>query len=318
MSTDAPRGTRAFDGAVRERLDEIRRRRSLRRLKQTLGLLVAAVAFYGAYTTVGFSIATLVQYWPQFTEALGGYFPTTTVLGVPVIDVGRYWRFVVAEDLFRLSVVTVAMAFTGTLLGLPGALLLGTLGSERVTPFPFNFVFRTTMSVIRAIPALVWALIFIPLGGVTPFTGTLAIAVDTMGYLGRLFTDELEEIDDGPVEGVRSTGASESQTIYFGMLSQVMRQYIAWTMYIFELNVRIAITLGLIGAGGLGYVLMIQRQTFQYTNMMAAIFVSVALILAIEMTSQRVRSRLRADEETESVVELLRAFPRRTAEAMWR
>nr|WP_254547085.1 phosphonate ABC transporter, permease protein PhnE [Halomarina sp. BND7] len=299
-------------------MDEIRRRRSLRRLKQTLGLLVAAVAFYGAYTTVGFSIATLVQYWPQFTEALGGYFPTTTVLGVPVIDVGRYWRFVVAEDLFRLSVVTVAMAFTGTLLGLPGALLLGTLGSERVTPFPFNFVFRTTMSVIRAIPALVWALIFIPLGGVTPFTGTLAIAVDTMGYLGRLFTDELEEIDDGPVEGVRSTGASESQTIYFGMLSQVMRQYIAWTMYIFELNVRIAITLGLIGAGGLGYVLMIQRQTFQYTNMMAAIFVSVALILAIEMTSQRVRSRLRADEETESVVELLRAFPRRTAEAMWR
>jgi len=85
-------------------------------------------------------------------------------------------------------------------------------------------------------------------------------------------------------------------------------------MYIFELNVRIAITLGLIGAGGLGYVMMIQRQTFQYTNMMAAIFVSVVLLLSIEMTSQRIRSHLRNDE-TQGVLELLKGLPRRWAES---
>lgn len=316
MSTDTDTGDR-FGEQVHDSLDTIKRNKIVGWLGKLVALCALAVVFNQAYEAVGFSIGSLIQYWPEFEEALGEYFPTITVLGFPVINVGRYWEFVVAEDLFRQSIVTVSMAFVGTCLGLPGALVLGTLGSERIMPYPFNFVFRSTMSVIRAVPALVWALIFIPLGGVTPFTGTLAIATDTMGYLGRLFTDELEEIDTGPVEGVRSTGAGKTQTVYFGMLSQVLRQYIAWTMYIFELNVRIAITLGLIGAGGLGYVLNIQRQTFQYTNMMAAILVSVVLLLGIEMTSQRIRSHLR-DEETEGVLTLLRGLPQRMAEATWR
>ncbi|WP_231188398.1 phosphonate ABC transporter, permease protein PhnE [Haladaptatus sp. DYF46] len=318
MSLDTSTQSDSFDGNVRGRLETIRQQKRLRRLLYLVGFGFVMIAFGATYTVVGFSVTKLVAYWPAFADALGDYFPMTTVIGLPILDVGRYIDFILAENLLNLSVVTISMAFTGTLLGLPGALVMGTLGSERVTPFPFNFVFRITMSVIRAIPALVWALIFIPLGGVTPFTGTLAIAVDTMGYLGRLFTDELEEIDDGPVEGVQSTGANKKQTVYFGMLSQVIRQYIAWGMYIFELNVRIAITLGLIGAGGLGFVMNMQRQTFQYTNMMAAILVSVVLILAIEMTSQRIRSRLRDDTETKGFVEIIREFPVKTREAFAR
>jgi phosphonate transport system permease protein len=312
MSTDP---AERFDDAIVGRLHDIQTRRRIGWVLKIVAVVAVAVFFVLAYGVVGFSISEMMKYWPEFAQALAGYFPTTTYFGVvPFLDVGRYWQFIVAEKLFQQSIVTVSMAFLGTLLGLPGALLLGTLGSERIMPFPFNFVFRGTMSIIRAVPALVWALIFIPLGGVTPFTGTLAIATDTMGYLGRLFTDELEEIGDGPIEGIESTGAGKRQVVFFGMLSQVMRQYIAWAMYIFELNVRIAITLGLIGAGGLGYVMMIQRQTFQYTNMMAAIFVSVVLLLSIEMTSQRIRSYLRNDE-TQGVLELLKGLPRRWAES---
>ena len=311
MSTDSS----DFGKNVQNRLGDIKRKKRIGWVLKVGGVLGLALLFSQAYGVVGFSIADLVRYWPKFEMAIGEYFPTTTYFGVlPFLDFARYWQFIVAEKLFQQSVVTVSMALLGTVLGLPGALLLGTLGSGRITPFPFNFIFRGTMSVIRAVPALVWALIFIPLGGVTPFTGTLAIATDTMGYLGRLFTDELEEIDSGPIEGVKSTGASKRQTVYFGMLSQVLRQYIAWTMYIFELNVRIAITLGLIGAGGLGYVLNIQRQTFQYTNMMAAILVSVVLLVSIEMASQRIRSYLR-DDETEGFLELLKRVPRRWAES---
>jgi len=304
-----------FGKNVQNRLGDIKRKKRIGWALKVGGVLGLALLFSQAYGVVGFSITDLVRYWPKFEMAIGEYFPITTYFGVlPFLDFARYWQFIVAEKLFQQSVVTVSMALLGTLLGLPGALLLGTLGSGRITPFPFNFIFRGTMSVIRAVPALVWALIFIPLGGVTPFTGTLAIATDTMGYLGRLFTDELEEIDTGPIEGVNSTGAGKRQTVYFGMLSQVLRQYIAWTMYIFELNVRIAITLGLIGAGGLGYVLNIQRQTFQYTNMMAAILVSVVLLVSIEMASQRIRSYLR-DDETEGFLELLKRLPRRWAES---
>ncbi|WP_176819495.1 phosphonate ABC transporter, permease protein PhnE [Halopenitus persicus] len=300
-------------------MSEQHQQRRYRLLRGIVGVIALIVILTFAYGQVGFSVRELINYWPEFVTAAHDYFPTTTYFGiVPFLDFGRYWQFIDAANLFSLSVVTVSMAVGGTALGIPGALLLGTLGSERVTPFPLNFVFRALMSTIRAIPALVWALLFIPLGGVTPFTGTLAIAVDTMGYLGRLFTDELEEIESGPIEGVESTGANQRQTVFFGMLSQVFRQYIAWVLFILELNVRVAITLGLIGAGGLGYQLMIQRQTYQYTNMMAAVIVTILLVSSVEIVSQRVRARLRNDKEAPGTLEYLAGMPDRFAQSVFR
>jgi phosphonate transport system permease protein len=193
--------------------------------------------------------------------------------------------------------VTLAVAFAGSVLGMPAALLFGVMASERVVPYPFNFLFRGTMSLIRAIPGLVWFLILIPLGGVGPFTAALAIMIDTTGYLGRLFTDELEEISDGPIEGIRSTGASRSQVVSFGMLSQVFRQFIAWIAFDLEHNVRAAIGLGLIGGGGLGLELYVQRQTFHYTHMMACIIVIFLLAGSVELASQRIRSSLRDEDD---------------------
>jgi phosphonate transport system permease protein len=306
--------------AVEHRLSRLKRTKTIRRIWMGIGLLVFAMFMDFAIARVGFSIPELLAYFPEFLDALSEYFPPTTYFGViPFIDLGQYWMFIRSESLFSLAIVTFAMGFAGTVLGAPGALLLGVLGSERVVPYPFNFVFRGMMTVIRAIPALVWALIFIPLGGVSPFTGTLAIATDTIGDLGRLFTDELEEIESGPIEGIESTGAEKPQIIIFGMLSQVFRPFIAWTMYMFEINVRTAVSLGIIGAGGLGYMLQIQRQTFQYTNMMAVILTVVILVLAVEIISQRTRSYIRADDtESTTVIELITGLPERMARSMWR
>jgi len=195
---------------------------------------------------------------------------------------------------------TVAAGFTGTVLGFPFALVFGVLGSERVVPFPFNFLFRGTMSTIRAIPAIVWTLIYIPIFGISPATGVLAIATDTIGNLGRLFTDELEEIDDGPIEAVRSTGAGRVQVVLFGMLSQVTNSFIAWTLYILEINTRIAITLGVLGVGGLGMYINNQLglMDFGYQNAMAGIFMVIFIVLSIELVSSRIRARLRPGEDT--------------------
>jgi phosphonate transport system permease protein len=183
-----------------------------------------------------------------------------------------------------------------------------------VTPFPFNFLFRGIMSMVRAIPALIWVLIYIPLGGISPFTATLAIGTDTVGNLGRLFTDEIEEIDDGPIEGIQSTGATRPQVIIFGMLRQLLSPFIAWTLYILEINTRVAVTMGLVGGGGIGFTLLIQKRLFQFTNMMASILVILVLILSVELISQRVRSSLRNEESQPlwaHLLELLRTFPRR-------
>ncbi|RXK47840.1 phosphonate ABC transporter, permease protein PhnE [Halorientalis pallida] len=317
MSSDSsqPDGLRAYFGfdeqresPVDNKLRDLKRRKTLRRLWTGLGIVGFALLFSWSLDTVGFSLTELYVQLPEFAEALTEYFPPTTYFGfLPFIDVMQYWEFMVEAELFAASQVTVAIAIAGTALGLPAALFFGVMASERVVPYPFNFGFRMTMSIIRAIPALVWVLILIPLGGVGPFTATLAIMIDTTGYLGRLFTDELEEIADGPIEGIRSTGANKPQIVSFGMLSQVFRQFIAWIAFDLEHNVRVAISLGIIGAGGLGLELNIQRRTFHYTEMMACIILVVLLAGSVELLSQRLRSYLREDDDVEQTG-ILEAF----------
>ncbi|WP_340101476.1 phosphonate ABC transporter, permease protein PhnE [Salinibaculum salinum] len=297
------------DSPAEQKLQDMKRRKTRRRVWVLAGLIGTYLLFYASLLVIEFNLAELVGQFGQFREALAGYFPPTTYFGIPFIDLGAYASFIIEENLI-LSIeggqivwgamfVTMAVAFAGTVLGLPLALFFGVMSSERVIPYPFNFIFRGTMSLIRAIPGLVWFLILIPLAGVTPFTGALAIMVDTTGYLGRLFTDELEEIEDGPIEGIRSTGASRSQIVSFGMLSQVFRQFIAWIAFDLEHNVRAAIGLGIIGAGGLGLELYVQRQTFNYTEMMACIILIFLLAGSVELISQRVRSALREDDTVE-------------------
>ncbi|MFC7078623.1 phosphonate ABC transporter, permease protein PhnE [Haloarcula halophila] len=295
-----------------QKLQDLKRHKTKRRLWTLASVIGGGVVFYFSLVVIEFDLAMLFNQIPQFVDALYGqnnYFPPGELFGIPFVDLGAYWSFMMEENLiltieggriiWGAMFVTLAVAFAGSVLGLPTALVFGVMASERVIPYPFNFAFRATMSLIRAIPGLVWFLILIPLGGVGPFTAALAIMIDTTGYLGRLFTDELEEIEDGPIEGIRSTGANRSQVVSFGMLSQVFRQFIAWIAFDLEHNVRAAIGLGLIGGGGLGLELYVQRQTFHYTNMMACIILIFLLAGSVELISQRVRSYLREEDDVE-------------------
>jgi len=180
-------------------------------------------------------------------------------------------------------------------------------------------VFRWVLGHIRSVPGRVWALIYVPLGGISPVTATLAIGTDTIGELGRLLTAELEEIDDGPIEGISSTGAGKPQVITFGMITQIVRPFIAWSMFILENNVRSAVGLGIIGAGGLGVTLSIEQQTFKFTNMMATILFIVVLVLSVEMVSQRTRSYLRGDDDDEqsSLYDRIVGLPKRLSNSLF-
>jgi phosphonate transport system permease protein len=346
---DAAAGATADEGRLSEQLDRIRTARKRRAVGGVALLALLGVLFVQSLSAAG-TLST--QYTTGFfLESLRDFFPLTTYFGfLPFIDFGQYLDYIGQRNLlfasdisllwtdpvqlasevsaliadegifsvFGVAGITLAMGFAGTILGFPLALLFGVLGSERVTPFPFNFIFRGTMSAIRAIPALVWILIYIPLAGLTPVSAVLAIGTDTVGNLGRLFTDELEEIEDGPIEAMKTTGADRAQTVTFGMLSQVTTPYIAWTLYIFEINVRIAVSLGVYGAGGLGQVVETQVGLFQFTNAMATLLCIFLLIISVELLSQRVRARLRADTEAMSIKELIFGFPKRFAESLMR
>ncbi|APW97315.1 phosphonate ABC transporter, permease protein PhnE [Halobiforma lacisalsi AJ5] len=289
------------DTSVEQRLEQIRLTRRVRWVLYGLLTIVFAGTLYGSLILLEFSLVDLYRQWPSFADRLARYTPN--------------WGFIVERNLPLESVITLAMGFAGTILGIPLALLLGVLGSGRVTPYPFNFIFRSIMGVSRAIPALVWFLIFIPLSGLTAVTSTIAIGVSTIGNLGRLFTDELEEVEDGQIEAMETTGASKSQTVVFGMISQVKTSFIAWTLYIFEVNVRQAVTLGLLGGGGIGVVIQVQQDLRAYGNMMAGIVVVLVLIVVVEMGSQRLRSYLRDDEEADGLIELVVSIPQRMAES---
>jgi len=299
-----------------------------RRVKQGLTLLLLVTILATTYFGLGFvrfEVDEIVAGVPGFLEFIGAFFPpnfeaftlytrNNGVTGLDglvasVVNPGSFAESLRSGrlTLVKASVVTLLLGFLGTVLGFLPALFFGVLGSEQVTPFPFNFIFRGVMSAIRAIPAIVWIFLFVPFGPPSQATAVLAIATDTIGNLGRLFTDELEEIEEGPIEAIESTGASRTQTIGFGMLSQVSRSYIAWTLYILEINTRIAISLGVVGAGGLGLYIRNQQDLLQFQNTAAGIVMVFVVVLSIELLSSRIRARLRPGEhESKGLVESLR------------
>jgi len=332
--------------SIRRQFENIR----LTRRRRVIGWLtligvIGYLLFQGAAATTLFGQELR---WNAFADALGRYFPVTSYSGIPFLDLGQYidfiinlnllydpqigglllqwppdlWGFFVTElgmfSVFGQAGITLAMGFVGTLLGFPLALLFSILASERVTPFPFNFIFRAIMSFIRAIPAIVWALLFVPLASLSPVPATLAIGLNTVGNLGRLFVEDLEELEEGPIEAMQTTGASSTQIVFFGMLSQVRTSFIAWTLYIFEINVRSAVTVGVLGAGGLGGIVAAQRAQFNFTNLMATLLCIFLLIMTVEIFSQRLRARLRSDDETRGLWELVTGFPQRMAESAMR
>jgi len=310
-------------------LTRIERRIAVRRGLGVVGVAVAALVVYFGTGFLGtrpvpeivrfaqfdFFFAEFLKYaQPTFVDLtfytqeneIGGLGAILATLARPmtVVDTVGSLR---SSLIVSAVVMTLAIGIVGTILGFPFALFFGVFGSERVTPFPFNFLFRGVMSTIRAIPALVWVFIYAALVPLSPLTAMLAVATDTVGNLGRLFTDELEEIEEGPIEAVSSTGASRLQVINFGMLSQVSTSFVAWTLYILEINTRIAISLGVVGAGGLGQYIQQNLNLFNSYRAGAGLVTLLALVLSIELLSSRLRARLRPSEhDSKSFLDSLR------------
>jgi len=315
MSSDSPDST---DPAVREKLTALNRVRHLQYVLWIAILgFVSGVTYWGL-GFIGFQPGVIANRFPAMYDFITqGFFPPdfqnftiytkdNDITGLEAIPASfRNWGQPIIESfasprlsLVKASLVTLLLGFMGTVIAFPFALILGVLGSERVTPFPFNFIFRGTLSAIRAIPAIVWIFLYIPIGPPSQITAVLAIGTDSIGNLGRLFTDDLEEIDEGPIEAIRSTGASGPQTISFGMLSQVSRSFIAWTLYILEINTRIAISLGVVGAGGLGLMIRNSQDLFEFQQTAAGLIMVFIVVLGIELISSRIRARLRPGEHS--------------------
>lgn len=197
------------------------------------------------------------------------------------------WRLYVSQ-----MWLTIQIALWGTFLAIILAVPFGFLCARNVAPAPVVWVCRRLMDILRSVNELVMGTIFLVAVGLGPFAGVMALALHTTGVLAKLFSEAVEQIDPGQVEGVRVTGARRLSELTWGVVPQVMPLWTSYGLYRFESNARSATVLGLIGAGGIGQVLFDTINGFQYAKTAAIAIVIVIAVALIDMLSQVIRKRL--------------------------
>jgi len=155
---------------------------------------------------------------------------------------------------------------------------------------------RRALDFNRTVPELVFALIFVYSFGLGPVPGVLAIAVHTIGALGKLFAEVVENIDMRPVEGVAASGGSWVQQIRFAVLPQVQSNFLSYALLRFEINVRSATIMGFVGAGGIGDTLLIAIRNFYYSDVSAILLLIIATVMCIDSGTEKLRHRLLGGE----------------------
>ena len=197
------------------------------------------------------------------------------------------WRLLVAQ-----MWQTIQIALWGTFLAVFLAVPLSLLAARNIAPPWVVWPVRRVMDLLRSVPDLVMGLLFIVAVGLGPLAGVLAIALNTAGVLAKLFSEAVESIDKGPVEGVRATGGSPLHEIVWGVLPQVAPLWTSFALYRFESNSRSATVLGLIGAGGIGQLLFESMGAFKYAQVSAIVIIIIVAVTLIDTLSQIMRKRL--------------------------
>ena len=153
-------------------------------------------------------------------------------------------------------------------------------------------VARGVLNLLRTIPEIVWALIFVFLVGLGPFPGALALGVHTGGVLGKLFGEVLEAVDPEPLEALQGTGASRLRILLYGVLPQALPQFVSYSLYRWEVNIRAAAVLGFVGAGGLGQRIYIAISLFWENQLLTLILAVYLMVTLVDALSAFLRRRL--------------------------
>jgi len=188
---------------------------------------------------------------------------------------------------------TILISYVGTLAGALLAFALNFLAAENTSPARWvQFTVRRLMEFCRTVPDIVFALIFVIAFGLGPMAGVLAIMIHSVGALGKLYSEIVENIDMKPVEGVRSTGASWVSCMRFAVLPQVAAGFASYTLLRFEINVRGASVMGFVGAGGIGQELVVAVRKFYYSDVSAILVMIIITVFVIDIGTGWARGRL--------------------------
>lgn len=262
-----------------------RRRRQFYLVLAVLALLAAVAGRYGEVDP-----AYLFQHISNFTSYFGRILPRLSHQHFAADVADWYWNL---SGWLKLLVDTVLIAYLGTLIGALGAFATTFLTAQNTAPSPLlRFVVKRLHEFCRTVPDIVFALLFVAAFGLGPLPGILAIGIHTLGALGKLFTEVVENIDMKPVEGVRSTGGNFVETVRFAVVPQVLANFASYALLRFEINVRSGTVIGIVGAGGIGQDLFVAIRKFYYTDVSAILLMIIVTVALLDLITERIRHRL--------------------------
>ena len=240
-------------------------------------LVIAIILLIFSYLQSEINFLVLFQRSGNMVEYIKSYFPPDF----------SDWK-IYLED----TIITISMGLWGTIMAAIAAVPFSMMASGNISPIWIVQPMRRILDAMRAINEVVFALIFVVAVGLGPFAGVLALFVHTAGTLGKLFSEAVESIEPGPVEGIRATGASKIQEILFGVIPQVIPLWTSFVLYRFESNVRSASVLGIVGAGGIGVSLYQSFGAFQYQKVCAILMILILATSLIDLFSSKLRNWL--------------------------
>ncbi|MEE4801673.1 phosphonate ABC transporter, permease protein PhnE [Pseudomonas alliivorans] len=251
----------------------------MRRAGNWLLLIAIIAAVVGSFVYLGMDLFGLSS--PESLTQMGRY---ALRFMSPDLSAGHL------QAIGKGALETLAMSALGTLLSVIGGLLLALPAAGRLG-WPMRSLSRLLLNALRAIPELVWAVLMVLAAGLGPNAGTLALALHTTGVLGRLFAEALENTAPEPAAAIRLQGGSAWQAFCYGTLPNLWPQLLAYTLYRWENNIRMASILGFVGAGGLGQMLYVSLSLFQEAQASTVIIAMLVLVFAVDALSGWSRQR---------------------------
>lgn len=241
------------------------------------------------FIVIGFYLYSMVKTQQEmvggFNNAISNMWNVMLKFFPPNLEViGAVWPPMATTIQMAIIATTIA-----TILTIPLALLSA---QNITTSKPLYYTTRTILNILRTIPDLVLAVIFVGLFGIGVLPGILALIVFSLGILAKLISETIEAVDMNPLEAMRASGANSIQMIAYGLVPQVLPQFTSFVLYVLELNIRASVVLGLVGAGGIGLILDQQLGFYNYPNAMTIILVIFVVVLTIEYISNKIREAL--------------------------
>ena len=198
------------------------------------------------------------------------------------------------NNLIKAMFETIEIAFLGTFIAIILSIPVGLFSARNLAPNYLAFLIARIITIFfRAIPEFIIAMILVIAVGFGAIPGVLALGLHTMGFLAKFYAEDIEHVNKGPIEALKSSGASIRQIISFAIIPQIIPSFVANNLYILDRNIRMATMLGIVGAGGIGYELQSSFRMFEYERVSAIVIIIFITIFLIDHLSSFIRSKIK-------------------------